>query len=241
MISINRLINRKSSFPVQEWILDSGAFTRISSGIGHLSVDRYAAQIIRWSDNGTLVAAVTQDYMCENFILDITGKSVKEHQNLTVERYDNLIKALENHDTYLMPVLQGYTIPEYLDCLELYGDRLKLGSWVGVGSICKRNSNAGSIEGILLAIKSVRPDLKLHGFGIKRSALKSSLVWDLLHSADSQAHGLRAGAGQRKYVGSNNPQIAIEYAREIRAPSQLSIFSSHTSHDLAQKLLRKSK
>jgi hypothetical protein len=228
MISVNRLLDRKSPFPVQRWILDSGAFTRIASGVGHLPIDRYAAEIVRWSDNGDLAAAVSQDYMCEQFILNITRSTVREHQELTVDRYDRLLKALGDCPTYLMPVLQGYSAAEYLNCLALYGDRLKHGAWVGIGSVCKRNANAGSIEAILLAIHTTRPDLRLHGFGIKQTALKSSLVWDLLYSADSQAHGFSGGSGSKKYVGSNNPAVAIEYANRIQPPTQLSIFRPTT-------------
>src|SRR5208282_4648239 len=50
--------------------------------------------------------------------------------------------------------------------------RLKQGAWVGVGSVCKRNSNPDAIEDVLLAIKQERPDLLLHGFGLKIQALE---------------------------------------------------------------------
>ncbi|MGL5060785.1 MAG: DUF7221 family queuine tRNA-ribosyltransferase-like protein [Microcoleus sp.] len=101
----------------------------------------------------------------------------------------------------------------------------KKNAWVGVGSVCKRNANAASIEAVLLAIKQARPDLRLHGFGIKKTALQSPIVWDLLYSADSQAHGLSGGSGQNKYVGANNPSKAIAYAAAISRPAQLSIFT----------------
>jgi hypothetical protein len=221
IISVNRLLDRKSSFQVNEWILDSGAFTRISTNKGHLPVEKYAGEINRWSKNGNLVAAVVQDYMCELFILKITGLTIKQHQLMTIESYDRLINMT---DIYVMPVLQGYQINDYLYHLDLYGHRLSFGSWVGVGSICKRNSNPGSIESILIAIKTARPDLKLHGFGIKFTVLKSSIIWDLLYSADSQAHGLSNGHGASKYVDSNNPKVALEYAAKIQSPEQLSIF-----------------
>lgn len=225
MISVNRLVDRKAPFRVNSWILDSGAFSRISSGKGHLSIEKYASEINRWSDNGNLVAAVTQDFMCEPFILNLTGLSITDHQRLTIDQYDDLLPLINR--TYIMPVLQGYEIQEYLNHLEQYGDRLKPGAYVGVGSICKRNSNASSIESILIAIHSARPDLRLHGFGIKSTALRSPLVWDLLHSADSQAHGLSGGQGSLKYQDSNNPLTALEYAAKIQRPSQLSIFKKN--------------
>lgn len=225
MISINRLINRKSSFPVQRWILDSGAFTRISSGRGHLSVKRYAKEIQRWSDNGKLLAAVSQDFMCEPFILQKTGLSVAVHQRLTIHRYDLLNIELKNLDcnTYLMPVLQGFTPQEYVNHLQQYGERLHRGAWVGVGSVCKRNGNPSQIEAILMAIHLNRPDLNLHGFGLKKTALQSSIVWDILYSADSLAASYAARKSGRS--GQNCPKTALKYTQEIRQPPQISIFA----------------
>jgi hypothetical protein len=224
MISVNRLLSRKAPFRVNRWILDSGAFTRITSGIGHLPAQKYAHEINRWFGCGDLAAAVTQDWMCEEFVLSKTGLTIADHQRLTIERYDALLKLVDK--AYLMPVLQGYKPEEYVKHLSDYGDRLQLNAWVGLGSVCKRNANAASIESVLLAIKQARPDLRLHGFGIKRTALQSSIVWDLLYSADSQAHGLSGGRNNNKYIGSNNPEKALIYASSIQSPSQMSIFKS---------------
>lgn len=229
MISINALLRRRSDFAVQNWILDSGAFTRITSGRGHLEIADYASAIARWSSCGNLMVAVTQDYMCEPFVLGITGKTVLGHQRLTIKRYDALKQELEAIacDTYLMPVLQGYQVDDYLAHLEQYGDRLSQGDWVGVGSVCKRNGSPREVEKILLAIKDKRPDLRLHGFGLKRTALESSLIWDLLYSADSAAAGLSTGRGSQKYLDAHNPRVALEYASAITSqPRQLTIWSS---------------
>ena len=108
-----------------------------------------------------------------------------------------------------MPVLQGFTPQEY-------GDAIQFGAWVGVGSVCKRQGNPSTIEAVLMAIKRERPDLKLHGFGVKSTALSSGLVWQLLYSADSQAHGLLGGQGSKKYVDSNNPHKALKYEASIK-------------------------
>jgi hypothetical protein len=186
-VSVNRLRNRKGPFQVGDWIMDSGAFTEISThGTYRHSVEEYAAEIRRWSTNGNLLAAVAQDWMCEPWIVEKTGLSVAEHQWLTVKRYDAL-KAEDTAGVYIMPVLQGYAPEEYVAHIRQYGERLKPGAWVGVGSICKRNSNPRSVEAVLLAIKGERPDLQLHGFGLKSTALQSALVFDLLHTADSMA------------------------------------------------------
>ena len=191
-ISVNTIRNRKSHFPVNDWIMDSGAFTEVVRHGGYrFPVSEYAHHIKRFSTCGNLLAAVSQDFMCEAFVLKMTGKTIPEHQRMTIERYDELLQ----HDVggiYIIPVLQGYDPQDYVNHIRMYGDRLKQGMWVGVGSVCKRNSNIASIEQVLLAIKTERPDLRLHGFGVKTTALSSGLVRELLYTADSMAWSFAA-------------------------------------------------
>lgn len=186
-ISVNRLRGRKSHFKVQDWIMDSGAFTEVVRHGGYrFPVSEYASHIKRFASCGNLLAAVAQDFMCEAFVLEQTGKTIQEHQTMTVERYDALL-AEDTNGVYIMPVLQGYDPSDYVHHLRMYGKRLKPGMWVGVGSVCKRNSNPKSIEAVLLAIHQERPDLRLHGFGVKTTGLGSSIVSSLLDTADSMA------------------------------------------------------
>ena len=220
MISINRLIKRRSDFWVNNWILDSGAFTRVVGKKGHLSIRKYAKLANRWSICGNLMAVVSQDYMCEPIALNATKLTITDHQRLTILRYDKLLPLVQ---PYLMPVLQGFAVEDYLSHIDQYGDRLQEGQWVGVGSVCKRNSSPSEVEAILMAIKAKRPDLRLHGFGLKKTALKSGLVRSLLYSADSQAHSF-GSTGQSKFANASNPLIAKKYAEEIlNSPVQLSL------------------
>lgn len=190
-VSVNRIRNRKSQFQVRDWIMDSGAFTEISThGEYRSSVAEYAVQISRWKDNGNLLAAVSQDYMCERFILDKTGLTIAEHQLRTIERYSQLVAC--DTGVYIMPVLQGFAPEDYVSHILQYGPLLAAGAWVGVGSVCKRNGDIGAIESVLLAIKAERPDLRLHGFGLKTTALSSGLVNRLLETADSMAWSFHA-------------------------------------------------
>lgn len=185
MVSVNRLRERKSGFQVQEWMMDSGAFTEITTHGGYRDAPEvYAGQVMRWSTNGSLVAAVFQDYMCEPFVLQKTGLSIADHQRLTIERYDALYALC---GAIILPVLQGYLPQHYAQHLKEYGARLALGAWVGVGSVCKRNGSPRDMAAVLRAIKTIRPDLRLHGFGAKTTALASTDVRALLFSADSMA------------------------------------------------------
>lgn len=223
MISVNRLRTRKKPFRVRHWMMDSGAFTTIAKHGGYPeAVDVYAAQIRRWSTCGRLLCAVAQDYMCEPVMLERTGLSVAEHQRLTIERYDAL-KACDTAGVYIMPVLQGFTPAEYVRHLEMYGDRLPHRAWVGVGSVCKRNGDVRAIEAVLLAIKAVRPDLRLHGFGLKTTALRSGLVRKLLWSADSMAWSFSARKQGRN--GNDWREARAFVARIDAMPVQLQMLA----------------
>lgn len=221
-ISVHRIRNRKSAFKVGDWIMDSGAFSTILQHGGYPHpVSEYAEQIKRWSTNGNLLAAVAQDYMCEAHMLNITGMTVEQHQILTIERYDELLRCDVGGVT-IIPVLQGYTPAEYVRHIRMYGDRLKPGMWVGVGSVCKRNGNVSAIEDVLLAIHKERPDLRLHGFGLKTTALSSGLVRKLLHTADSMAWSY---AARREGRNANDWREAKTWTNRILAqPIQQTLF-----------------
>lgn len=199
-ISIHRLLTRKAAVPCDEVLIDSGAFTKLAKhGCYPEPPGVYARQLHRLHTAGVvrIVAAVAQDYMCEPFMLERTGLTVAEHQRLTVERYDALVTVLTElfggpPPFPIMPVLQGFTPGDYLTHLTMYGDRLTPGMWVGVGSVCKRQGSIETIETLLAGIWGVRPDLRLHGFGVKYTAMTSPLVRALLHSADSMAWSFSA-------------------------------------------------
>lgn len=191
-ISVNRLRGRKSSFPANDWIMDSGAFSTISRHGGYPHpVSEYAHWIRQFVKAGQLLAAVAQDYMCEPHMLARTGMTVAQHQQLTIERY-NQLAGMDCSGVYVMPVLQGYSTFQYLQHLDGYDGRLAAGAWVGVGSVCKRNGNPSAVLRILAAIKRHRPDLRLHGFGLKATALGMPAVRRLLESADSMAWSFAA-------------------------------------------------
>ena len=189
-VSANVLRDRLGDAPFlgcdAPWFLDSGAFTQVALRGGfEQSTDDYAAMIRRFSGTG-LVAASTQDYMCEVVALRATGLTVERHQALTIARFD-AIRAAGTAGVHLLPVLQGRTPDDYRRHLEGYGARIGQGAWVGVGSLCKRQGDPEVIAAVLDAILSDRPDLRLHGFGCKRTSLLEPAVRSRLATADSMA------------------------------------------------------
>jgi hypothetical protein len=221
VISYNTIEHRVSDLLVGPWILDSGAFTRVTRRGGHVAVEVYAAAVLRWSRCGQLLAAVAQDWMCEALALARTGLTVADHQRLTIEHYDKLL-ALVKGAVPIMPVLQGYRVYEYLAHLADYGDRLAAGAWVGVGSVCRRNGRPDEILDILASIKLQRPDLRLHGFGLKQLALEDDRVRALLHSADTMAYtyGSRYGDDRPTVEQAESYMQGINAALAGQAPDR---------------------
>lgn len=213
-ISVHRLTGRnerKSPMQIRDWIMDSGAFSTIQMHGGYPEpVSVYAGHIRKWKDCGNLLAAVAQDYMCERVMLERTGLTIATHQCLTIGRYDLLIA--EDTGVYIMPVLQGYAPQDYVTHIRMYGDRLAPGAWVGVGSVCKRNANPDAVVQVLRAIKKERPDLRLHGFGLKTTALENADVVDMLYTADSMAWSF---AARKQGRDSNNWKEAAAFAQRI--------------------------
>lgn len=225
-ISINRLRGRKKEVPCGDVLVDSGAFTEIFKHGGYRhSVEEYAAELYRLFTTGVvkIAAAVAQDYMCEPFILAKTGLTIEEHQRLTIERYDALVAELERLFAgpipfHVMPVLQGFAPQDYVRHIRMYGDRLKPGMWVGVGSVCKRQGDPRSIIAVLQAIASERPDLLLHGFGVKITALLHPGVRELLATADSMAWSF---AARKQGRDANDWREAERLVQRVRDAANL--------------------
>lgn len=211
-ISANTLSHRRKPVEAKgKWIMDSGAFTLIAKhGCFPDPPAAYAALVRRQRTPG-LQACVAQDYMCAAVALEKTGLTVSDHQRMTVERYEELLQELAG-DIPLIPVLQGRTPDEFCAHLDVYGKKLIEGAWVGVGSIVKLNSNPSYVLNILSAILKERPDLRLHGLGVKTTTLAVPFAHSMLHTADSMAWNFR----MRNYAMDHSRYGKVELTIEVR-------------------------
>jgi hypothetical protein len=181
-ISVNRLA-RYAGQAGTPWALDSGGFTELSEhGYWRTDAKDYARRVARAGEKGMLQWAAPQDWMCEPFIVAKTGLTVREHQVRTVGNYLDL-KALRAD---VIPVLQGFNLGDYLQCIDLYeqaGVDLSVAPLVGVGSVCRRENTAeiGTIFAAIIEAGVTR----LHGFGCKEGAVRR--YGKLMTSADSLA------------------------------------------------------
>ncbi len=172
------------------WALDSGGFSELSiRGTWTISPADYVAAVRRYRDEiGGLRWAAIQDWMCEPEVLKMTGLSVAEHQRRTVASYLEL-KSLAPEIPWA-PVLQGWALGDYYDCIKGYeraGVDLRALPVVGVGTVCRRQA---TIRTCFLLGDLARQGLKLHGFGFKVEGLRN--VAEHLVSADSLAWSFNA-------------------------------------------------
>lgn len=191
-ISFRTLNKRKKKHFVQKSnvAVDSGGFSELSLfGYWKTTPDEYIDGLKRIQSLGLNIDWASQmDWMCEPFMLEKTGRTIKEHQLLTVE---NLIELREKEkDIHFIPVLQGQTLHDYFSHFEMFeeaGFQLRKEPLVGVGSVCRRQNT----EEIGYLFKCLHAKgLKLHGFGVKKGGIKK--YGQYLTSCDSMAWSFNA-------------------------------------------------
>lgn len=214
--------------PGAVWALDSGAFSQIDTyGRWMTEPEEYAAAVRRYRDEiGGLEWAAPMDWMCEPGMLAKTGLTVGEHQRRTVESVLELRDLAP--DLPFAPVVQGWDLRSYIDCVRLYeqaGVDLARESIVGLGSVCRRQ---GTDEiGRIVTTLADEFHLRLHGFGVKKLGVQA--YGSALASSDSMAWS-RAGRairgcsqGRRNRQGrpikseANCLHYAMDYYRDLIA------------------------
>jgi hypothetical protein len=180
MMSVRRLMNRKSTVWGEDWLMDSGGFTELSlRGKYEISEDEYIETIQRFRPT----IAFCQDWMCEAPIIAKTGLDIKTHQHLSLVSY----LSMKERTPRVAPVLQGYELEDYVIHAEVYEKaKVKMNQVFGIGSICRRSTTDTPVK-IILALKKRWPNIKLHAFGLKTTAFKDADVVRNLWSADSLA------------------------------------------------------
>lgn len=190
--------------PGARWALDSGAFSQIKDyGGWRITPQAYAAFVRRCRDEiGGLDWAAPMDWMCEPGMLAKTGLTVREHQALTVTSVLELRKLAP--DLPIAPVIQGWDLASYRDCVLMYKDTdidLVTEPVVGLGSVCRRQ-HTDEIGRIVEYLADSHDLGNLHGFGVKAEgvakygaalASSDSMAWSLAgRHEDGCAHGSRA-------------------------------------------------
>lgn len=185
MVSITRMPKYKQIIANAPWVLDSGGFTELAIHGGWRSTAKqHADNVRRISTSSTNMRwASPQDWMCEPSMLKKTGKTVQEHQTLTINNFIELRQLAA--DLPIIPVLQGWVQADYHRHADQYAARginLETEPIVGVGSVCRRQ---GTIEATQIFRTLADRGLSLHAFGLKMQGLKTSA--GIVKSSDSMA------------------------------------------------------
>ena len=204
-VSRKRLLDRKPFASRVPWAMDSGAFSELAKhGKFTVSSLEYARELSAWVEadtGGMLQWAAPLDWMCEPFMVEKTGLTVRQHQHRTLDNYLSLLHLMRG--TTVIPVLQGWSCGEYRqhrDDYERAGVDLKSLPLVGLGSVCRRQ-NVWKIQGLIREL--AEDGLKLHAFGFKVDGLREVARW--LTSSDSMAWSFAARRRQLRLPDCTHP------------------------------------
>ncbi len=199
--------------------LDSGGFSVLrKAGRWTLTDSEHADDVRRIVERvGMPDFAAPRDMMCEPFMLEKTGLTVREHQEMTIASVLELRRRAP--EVPWLPVLQGWTVGEYLDHVEQYaraGVNLLTEPVVGVGSVCRRQGTSDG-ERIIRAIAA--RGIRVHAFGVKVDGL--ARYGEVVASADSMAWSFAARRRRIRMPGCDHPccnncmRWAMEWRRGV--------------------------
>lgn len=180
--------SKKARIPVAlaEWGNDSSAYHFLTAFGRHIAPARdYAASVRRWNaEAGSHVFGVPQDWLCSPAVRVMTGLTVKESQERTIDSFFELNDLAP--EVNFIPVLQGDSFGDYLRHVERYEQRgvnLYNFELVGVGSVAHRSDTPFAVE----LINRLHSDglSRLHVFGMKAPGIRQ--VAPLVASLDSHA------------------------------------------------------
>jgi hypothetical protein len=208
-----RRLHRYKKIPQaqSEWCLDSGGFSELSMyGEWRTTPEEYIDDVNRFAAAGQMKWCAPQDWMCEPWITAKTGLTVETHLQKTVENY----LLLKERNLPVIPVLQGWQMPDYERCAEIYSLNnvdLASASVVGLGSVCRRQATSEIGE---IAKWGFDNGWKLHGFGVKAAGLAK--YGNYLKSADSLAWSFSGRYIHNNTCGKPSCANCMHYALEWR-------------------------
>lgn len=213
MVSVRTMARRRIPIvpPGTPWLMDSGAFTYLTrEGSFPLGPKAYGDLAERWKPDGWF----TQDWPCEPMVVKATGLSVREHMERTVD------SAMALKDRGAWTVVQGWTLADYLWCLDRLREQGCLTPTLGVGSTCRRHAGR-EVLALLRALKKEVPGgTRLHAFGVKTSILSMLGGWVGFDSADTFAWAARQrwaehDAGHKGRTKVNLPETLARFVARM--------------------------
>jgi len=170
--------------------LDSGGFTAARKwGRYPWTVAQYAEWARRVAGDYPLDFAAVMDYACERGVRREVYQTNAERIAATVE---NALRCLEEPGVPWLPVVQGWTLDEYADCVDRYRARGVALDYAGLGTMCGRKD--ADAARVLVSLGEVAPDSRWHVFGMGLRVLADDGAFGLVRSWDSYAWNWPTGA-----------------------------------------------
>lgn len=178
-------------------------------------------------ENYANIVAMTQpdyfasmDYPCEPEITARLGASIEDRMEATVDMAIYMQKHIQPMlKPQMVPVIQGFTLDQYIDCIEMYRNRGGIREFMAVGSVCNR-SNDSELEQLIIPLVQYATEAgieRLHFFGLKLSR-QAEHLYHYIDSRDSAAVLYAATAemkrrwnGRRWAKGQEEKREAFEY------------------------------
>lgn len=200
--------------PPGKMLLDSGGFVFISKH------GRYTSSLVKYlafvrKNNPDLF--VSQDWTCDPLSIERTGLTVEEHIHRTV---DNAIqiwgRLTEEEQKKFIPVIQGWDVKDYLECIDLYRQSGIEITYYGLGSLVRKNCDSDIARIISRVSEELGPDIKLHGFGVKVGVINR--LHNHLTSIDTQAgmfYAKNRNGEWVKFTDGSKQQVLIDYYQKL--------------------------
>ena len=179
--------NNKPWEGIENLFIDSGGYSFILGKGEYTTSNREYLEYIE--EHSPQVFAL-RDYPCEPDVLEKHGRSVRDHQDMTIQKHKELMRLIPEYDIDSEPlcVVQGWELEDYLYHIDRLNEIGLLTDYVGIGSVCRRGQDE-EIRRIILEVDRALPDrCRIHAFGVKANVLRFGDVVDVLDSADSLAY-----------------------------------------------------
>jgi len=165
--------------PPTTYVIDSGGYTAMDQFGGEFpwTVVEYDRFLREMYDERPFEWAAVMDLACESDFDDIL--SVEERVDRTIE---NTVALFDRNPAYpVLPVLQGRTIEEYIECYERLVDHGIDCSYVGLGTVC-RLSRQSELRDVERAIRTRTGVESIHAFGVKISSFDYGVTFETVDS-----------------------------------------------------------
>lgn len=173
-----------------EWNIDSGGYSLLA---GEPDLEHDPEEYVDYlaANERRVDRAALPDYPCEPTLRDERQSTVREHQVLTINDHLDTLDLWESRglDITPMPVVQGWTVEDYVWHADYYMDHGFPLDTVGIGSVCRRGQVA-EVRQIAQRLGQVLPNsTRIHAFGIKEEVLFDNATLAAVDSSDSAAWG----------------------------------------------------